>query len=106
MAHYRFTDIVGLTYRFDIFNDKDGVGFLVEFRYDKSNEDVFLNGARNLVDDFFSVAVEFAFAWQETFQALAKNRTLRWKKSRHVVVGGSRNKLENIISVALGENTM
>lgn len=109
MAHYDFTDIVGLTFRFDIFNDKDGarlpndtlglpigdpnrvvgqtayaltfaptfalakgVGFLVEFRYDKSNEDVFLNNHDNLVDDFFSVAVEFTYSWQETFQLLAK----------------------------------
>jgi hypothetical protein len=51
----------------------DGVGSLVEFRYDKSNEDASLNSSSNLVDDLFSVAVEFTFAWQETLQVLAKN---------------------------------
>jgi hypothetical protein len=101
--HYDFTDIVGLTFRFDIFNDKDGtrlaitnpafsggatqyaltfaptfaladgVGFLVEFRYDKANEDIFVDGDGDPQDDVFSVAVEFTFSWQKTLQLLAKN---------------------------------
>ncbi len=99
--HYDFTDVIGGTFRFDIFDDKDGarlpnddpnvtsqtayaltfaptfalapgVGALVEFRYDKSDEDVFLDDDGDLVDDFYSIAVEFTFSWEETFQLIAK----------------------------------
>ena len=99
--HYDFTDIIGGTFRFDIFHDDDGarlpndnpnvssqtryaltfaptfalapgVGALVEFRYDKSDEDVFGKDNGNLVDDVFTAAVEFTFSWEETFQLIAK----------------------------------
>jgi hypothetical protein len=98
--HYDLTDVVGFTFRFDIFDDRDGarlpndnpavtsqtrhaftfaptfalakgVGMLVEFRYDKSNHDVFAKENGNLTDNVFTAAVEFTFSWDETFQIVA-----------------------------------
>jgi hypothetical protein len=100
-VHYDFTDVIGGTVRFDFFHDDDGarlpnanpnvdgqtawavtfaptfalakgVGMLMEVRYDKSDEDVFLDKDNELVDDFYSIALEFTFSWEETFQLVAK----------------------------------
>ena len=99
--HYNFTDIIGLTFRFDIFDDKDGarlpndnpavskqtayaltlaptftlaqgIGVLVEFRYDKSNKDVFQEDNGNFRDDRFSVAVEFTYSFKHAFDVVVK----------------------------------
>ena len=99
--HYNFTDSIGLTFRFDIFDDKDGarlpndnpavtkqtayaltlaptftlaqgVGFLVEFRYDKSDKDVFQKDNGNFRDDRFSVALEFTYSFKHAFDIVVK----------------------------------
>jgi len=100
--HYDFTDVIGLTLRGGAFYDdggsrlpndnpavekqtsyeltlaptfalSKGVGMLVEFRYDKSDKDVFLDDDGDFQDDIFSVAVEFTFVWEKTLDILVKN---------------------------------
>ena len=99
--YYDFTDIVGLTLRLDVFDDPDGarlpndnpavsgqtayaltlappfalakgVGFLVEFRYDKSDADVYRESGGNFTDNVFSVAVEFTYSFKHTFEIIVK----------------------------------
>jgi hypothetical protein len=100
-GHYKFTDIIGLTFRFDIFDDKDGarlpndnpavrqqtayaltlapifaladnVRLLFEFRYDKSNRDVFQKDNGRFRDDIFSVAVEFTYSFKHMFDIVVR----------------------------------
>lgn len=95
--HYAVTDIVGLTFRFDIFDDPDGVRLfrdnetvtdetryaltfastftlaekvraLLEFRYAQSDEDVFQKPNGNFIDNVFSVAIEFTFGFEHVLQ--------------------------------------
>jgi hypothetical protein len=100
-GHYNFTDIIGLTFRFDIFDDKDGarlpndnpavrqqtayaltlapifaladnMRLLFEFRYDKSNRDVFQKDNGRFRDDIFSVAVEFTYSFKHMFDIVVR----------------------------------
>ncbi len=92
MAHYDFTDIYGITARYDYFNDKGGsrlddtdtlkekrtvftiaptfslgggAGMLVEYRYEKSDENVFKNKAavKRIEDSSDTIAVEFTYSF-------------------------------------------
>ncbi|MEE9150049.1 MAG: porin [Candidatus Tectomicrobia bacterium] len=92
--HYDFTEVLGLTLRAGVFDDQDGsrlgqeetrtaltlaptfdlakgVAFLLEFRYDHSDEDVFTESDGDMTDDMVSVAVEFIFSWDEAFELVA-----------------------------------
>lgn len=87
MAHYDFTDMIGLTLRYDSFDDKggsrlddtdtlaekrqsytvaptfslgEGAGALVEYRVDKSDEKVFEGGTEDTTGIF---AVEFTYSF-------------------------------------------
>lgn len=99
--HYSFTDIIGLTLRFDAFDDKDGarlpndnpavtdqttysftlapvfnlgkgIRALAELRYIKSNEDVFLKRNGGFTDESFVVALEFTYSFEHAFEVLVK----------------------------------
>lgn len=88
MANYAFTDKVGLTLRYDAFDDKDGArlgggvaetrqsytvspsyaiaegfGVLAEYRYTTSDEKVFADADGNLEDSVSEFAVEFTYSF-------------------------------------------
>jgi hypothetical protein len=88
MLHYDFTDWCGFTVRYDYFEDKDGARFengleetrqaitlaptftiydsfgaLVEYRYDKSDEDTFEKEDGTFTDDNSTLAVEFTYSF-------------------------------------------
>ncbi|GIX46510.1 MAG: hypothetical protein KatS3mg131_0721 [Candidatus Tectimicrobiota bacterium] len=94
--HYRVTEVLGATLRFDVFADHDatrlpnanpavdsqtayavtfaptfalakGAALIVEFRYDKSDADVFQKASGRFTDQVFSAAVEFTYAFSHTF---------------------------------------
>jgi hypothetical protein len=99
--HYDFTDIIGLTFRFDIFDDQDGSrlpndnpaisrqttyaltlaptfalakGVLVraEFKYTKADENVFQKDGGGFTDDAFSAALEFVYSFKSEFEIAVK----------------------------------
>jgi hypothetical protein len=87
MLHYDFADWCGLTVRYDYFDDQDGARFedvkqtrqaitlaptftiydsfsaLVEYRYDKSDEDTFEKEDGSYTDDNSTIAVEFTYSF-------------------------------------------
>lgn len=99
--HYDFTDVLGLTFRFDIFDDRggarlpndnpavsrqtaysltlnpsfllaEGIRIYTEFKYTKSDEDVFQKENGRFRDDAFTIGVEFTYAFKHTFDVVVK----------------------------------
>jgi hypothetical protein len=55
-----------------IFALADNMRLLFEFRYDKSNRDVFQKDNGRFRDDIFSVAVEFTYSFKHMFDIVVR----------------------------------